>query len=132
MILSSSHTEVMVAHNHHHLLSWLMTALNGLEQVLDHRVVKRGRQRKVKYLIHWEGYGDEHNTWETSGNLVSSLGCVQDYWLNLPPDQRLAAAAVLLPMPQQAGSLSPTATSQLRLSDEVDTEKGKQKRRNQE
>ncbi len=29
MSLSSSHTQVMVAHNHHHLLSWLMTALNG-------------------------------------------------------------------------------------------------------
>ncbi len=71
-----------------------------VEQVLDHRVVKRGHQRKVEYLIHWEGYGDEHNTWETSANVANSLDCVQDYWLTLPPDQRLAAAAVLLPMPQ--------------------------------
>ena len=70
-----------------------------VEQVLDHRV-KRGRQRKVEYLIHWEGYGDEHNTWETSANVANSLDCVQDYWLTLAPDQRLAAAAVLLPMPQ--------------------------------
>ena len=68
--------------------------------MLDHRVVKRGRQRKVEYLIHWEGYGDEHNTWETSANVANSLDCVQDYWLTLAPDQRLAAAAVLLPMPQ--------------------------------
>ncbi len=33
-----------------------------VEHVLDHKVVKRGRQSKVEYLIHGEGYGDEHNT----------------------------------------------------------------------
>ena len=45
-------------------------------------------------------YGNEHNTEETSANVANSLDCVQNYWLTLPPDQRLAAAAVLLPMPQ--------------------------------
>ena len=57
-----------------------------VEQVLDQRVVKRGRQRKVENLIHREGYGDEHNTWETTANVANSLDCVQDYWLTLPPD----------------------------------------------
>lgn len=71
-----------------------------VEQVLDHRVVKHGRQCKVEYLIHWEGYGLEDNTWETSANVANSLDCVQDYWLSLPPDQRLTATAILLPMPQ--------------------------------
>jgi len=71
-----------------------------VEQVLDHKVVKRGRQCKVEFLIHWEGCGDEHNTWETSANVANSLDCVQYYWHTLPPDQRLAAAAVLLPVPQ--------------------------------
>ena len=49
-----------------------------VEQVLDHRVVKRGRQRKVGYLIHWEDYSDEHNTWEKLANVANSLDCVQD------------------------------------------------------
>ena len=75
-----------------------------VEQVLDHRVVQHGGQRKVEYLIHWEGYGDEHNTWETSASVADSFDFVQDYWLTLsltlPPDQWLAAATVLLPMPQ--------------------------------
>jgi len=85
-----------------------------VEQVLDHTVVERGHECKVEYLIHWEGHGDEHNTWVRTANVANSLDCVQDYWFTLPPNQRLAAAAVLLPMPQQAGSLSQTATSQLR------------------
>ena len=34
-----------------------------VEQILDHRVVKRGNQHKLEYLIGWEGYGEEHNTW---------------------------------------------------------------------
>ena len=66
-----------------------------VEQVLDHRVVKHGRQSKAEYLIHWEGYGYEHNAWETSANVANSLDCIQNYWLTLPP-----AAAVFLPMHQ--------------------------------
>ena len=31
----------------------------SVEQVLDHRVVKHGHQ--TEQLIHWEGYGNEHN-----------------------------------------------------------------------
>ncbi len=57
-----------------------------VEQVLDHRVVKRERRRKVAYLIHWEDYGNEHNTWETSASVADSFNCVQDHWLTLPPD----------------------------------------------
>ena len=71
-----------------------------VQQVLGHRVVKRGRQRKIECLIHRDDYDDKHNTWETSANVANSLDCVQDYWLTLAPDQRLAAAAALLPMPQ--------------------------------
>ncbi len=72
-----------------------------VEQVLGHRVVEHGRQCEMEHLIHWDGHGDEHNTWETSANVANSLDCVQDYWLTLAPDQNLAAAAaVLIAMPQ--------------------------------
>ena len=61
--------------------------------------------RPCKDLARMGGYyGNEHNTEGTTANVANSLDCVRDYWLTLPPDQRLAAAAVLLPIPQQAGS----------------------------
>ena len=33
-----------------------------VEQVLDHRVVRRGRQQKIGYLISWVSYAAESNT----------------------------------------------------------------------
>jgi len=66
-----------------------------VEQVIDHRIVYRGRQKKIEYLIHWEGYGDEHNTWEPSANTKNAADAVQDYWRSLPPGERLAAASVM-------------------------------------
>ena len=56
-----------------------------VEQILDHKIVKLGNQR----LIGWEGYGEEHNNWESAANAENAAELVQDYWLTLPPDQRL-------------------------------------------
>jgi len=54
-----------------------------VEQVLNHRVIKRGSQSEIDNLIHGKGYGDEHNTGETSDHVPNFLDCVQDYWLTL-------------------------------------------------
>jgi hypothetical protein len=35
-----------------------------VEQILQHREVKRGKQIKIQYLVKWLGYPPEHNTWE--------------------------------------------------------------------
>ncbi len=38
--------------------------------ILDHRFVKRGRGApKLQYLVKWEGYGAEHDSWEPEVNL---------------------------------------------------------------
>lgn len=63
-----------------------------VDRVLDHREVKRGKQRKIEYLVHWLGYGDEHNTFEPAANLANSQEAVQEYWLKQPPQKRLVTA----------------------------------------
>ena len=43
-----------------------------IERVLDHRVIKRGRGTRREYLIRWEGYPLEHDTWEPESNIAES------------------------------------------------------------
>ena len=51
-----------------------------MEQVIGHRVVSHGRQKKTEYLICWEGYGNEHSTWEPAADTGNAADLVQDYW----------------------------------------------------
>ena len=43
-------------------------------EILDSRVINR----KLHYLIKWEGYGTEHNSWEPADN-VHALECIADF-----------------------------------------------------
>ena len=52
-------------------------------------LVKRGKQRKIEYLVHWLGYGEEHKTFEPAANLINADEEVQEYWLKQPPQDRL-------------------------------------------
>ena len=56
-----------------------------VELILSHRKRKIGGKKNprevTQFLVKWEGYGYEHNTWESEDNLVrNSLECIQDYW----------------------------------------------------
>lgn len=42
---------------------------DGEDYVVEKIVKKRIRNGFVEYFIKWEGYSDEHNTWEPEGNL---------------------------------------------------------------
>ena len=71
-----------------------------VEQVFDHTTVYHARQReRDEILISWVGYGDEYNTVELAKNVPNSAELVQDYWLTLPADCRLAAMAVTTYLP---------------------------------
>ncbi len=44
--------------------------MTDVERIIDHRYVKRGRgPHKLQYLVKWEGYGPEHDSWEPEVNL---------------------------------------------------------------
>jgi hypothetical protein len=48
-----------------------------VEQILDHRGKSR---RSYEYLVRWEGYSSEHDTWETHANLRNAPQKVKEYW----------------------------------------------------
>jgi len=47
-----------------------------VEEVRKHR--KRGRG--TQYLVHWKGYGDEHDQWIAETGLPHAKQAVEDYW----------------------------------------------------
>jgi hypothetical protein len=51
-----------------------------VERILLHRDVKRGKRTVREFLIKWQGYGPEHNTWEPERNLVNCSEVLTEYW----------------------------------------------------
>jgi len=47
-----------------------------VEEVRKHRKQGRGTQ----YLIHWKGYGDEHDQWIVELGLSHAKYVIKDYW----------------------------------------------------
>jgi len=50
-------------------------------EILTHK--PQGRRKtdpKVKLLVRWEGYKDEHNTWEPYKNLKNAPDALKEYW----------------------------------------------------
>ena len=58
-----------------------------VERIINHRLVKRGRQNKLEYLIKFLGYGPEHNMWQDDVGNCEQL--VQQYWAGKPVSERL-------------------------------------------
>ena len=60
-----------------------------IDRILDHRSTKQGRKRITEYLIKWQGYGPEHNTWEPQANIAASENgaTLQNYWKALGLEQ---------------------------------------------
>ena len=47
-----------------------------VEEVRKHRKQGRGTQ----YLVHWKGYGDEHDQWIAESGLLHAKQVIEDYW----------------------------------------------------
>ena len=52
-----------------------------VEMVHAHRDVGRGTRKTRQYLVRWEGYTPEHDTWEPEANLSNAQDIIDAYWL---------------------------------------------------
>ena len=50
-----------------------------VERILDKRTRKRGRSSSDEYLVKWQGYGHENNTWEPLANLTNCVALVREF-----------------------------------------------------
>jgi hypothetical protein len=61
-------------------LQWLDgEPLYRVERLLDSREVKKGRKKVTEYLVRWQGYSEDHDTWEPRANLLTCGDLVRDY-----------------------------------------------------
>ena len=44
-----------------------------IERILSHRQVKQGKRVRFDYLVAWQGYGPEHNSWEPQKDLDDTV-----------------------------------------------------------
>ena len=61
-----------------------------VQKILNHRVIKTGRQNKVEYLLRLTGYGPEPDMWLTDVTNCDEL--VQAYWDSKSATTRLRAS----------------------------------------
>lgn len=47
----------------------------NIDSLLDHR----GAEGSREYLVRWEGYGQEHDSWTPEANFLDHK-CIEDYW----------------------------------------------------
>jgi len=47
-----------------------------VEEVRKYRKCGKGMQ----YLVHWKGYGDEHDQWIAETGLLHAREVIEDYW----------------------------------------------------
>ena len=59
-----------------------------VEQILGHRLVKRGRKTSTEYLINWRGQGPEYNTWEPEDALRNSQELLAEFKAKAPLPER--------------------------------------------
>ena len=78
-----------------------------VERILDHQVKKVGKRTLYTYLIKWQGYSAEHNSWEPEGHLETCDELVAQYFTGLnKPDELTAYKARVAKREAAAGRLA--------------------------
>ena len=76
-----------------------------IERLLNKRVRPRGKGQTVEYLVRWQGYGPEYDTWYNVKYLQDAMDLVQEYEGEMTPSTPLAIEA---PAPPNASIEAPT------------------------
>ena len=68
----------------HHRPEPIITAEDNeeyvVEEIVNHRVRKRGKKTSTEYLVFWEGYPAHEATWEPEENLKNAPEKVAEYY----------------------------------------------------
>ena len=60
----------------------LPTIINEEEEYKVKKVRKHRKWgRETQYLVHWKGYGDEHDQWIAETGLPHTKEAIEDYWI---------------------------------------------------
>jgi len=85
--------------------------VDGEEEYLVEEVINsRMFRRRLQYLVKWEGYNVEHNTWEYAENLDNAQDVIAEFHTKNPAAPRRIRTMVFNSIPFKSISL-PTATS---------------------
>ena len=57
-----------------------------VDSVLNSR--RWGRGKKLQYLVHWKGWGPEHDSWEDASNLTNAPAKVKEFYAKYPNHPR--------------------------------------------
>ncbi len=58
-----------------------------VERLLDHRIKKISRRKVTEFLVKWQGYSAEHDSWEPESNLLTCDQLIKDYWQSIGQPQ---------------------------------------------
>ena len=50
-----------------------------VENILDSKRIKRGRNNKLYYLVHWKGYSPEEDSWEPVEGLTNAQELIDKF-----------------------------------------------------
>ena len=60
------------------------TIINKEEEYKVEEVRKHGKQGwGTQFLVHWKGYGDEHDQWITETGLPHTKEAIEKYWTRI-------------------------------------------------
>jgi hypothetical protein len=50
-----------------------------VEDIIGHKWLKIGHKQEMRYLVRWEGYGPQYNTWEPPVNVKNTGQLIAEY-----------------------------------------------------
>jgi hypothetical protein len=59
-------------------------------RIIDHRTSTSGGGEKTKYLVRWQGYGPDEDTWQSEASLHRCQDSIAEYWNSVNAHAKLA------------------------------------------